>query len=210
MKRIELAGLKFGRYTVVALHTPGFRRGNTMTHPLWSCTCDCGTERVVSGPSLRNGTSKSCGCYASELTKARNFKHGSAFRGKQDRAYTTWGGVKTRCTNSKVPAYAYYGGRGILMCDRWKDSFPYFLEDMGPCPEGYSIERINPNGNYEPGNCKWIPLNEQVHNRRYDSKVVIGSEVVSLYDLPEKLGWLRNKQGHYVLPTSDYSSGVAA
>jgi len=82
------------------------------------------------------------------------------------REYTAWVGMKTRCMNKNVPSYKHYGGRGIIVCDRWADSFESFYLDMGKCPDGYSIERIEVNGSYEPSNCKWIPILEQAKNRR--------------------------------------------
>lgn len=124
----------------------------------WLCECVCGKQLVVAGDSLRLGQ-KSCGC-----VRRRKRTHGLS----NSREYKIWSGIKSRCNSIK---YQAYGGRGINICDRWNESFEHFYADMGDCPSGFSIERIDVNGNYEPGNCVWIDSKLQARNKRNNIKV---------------------------------------
>jgi hypothetical protein len=164
---IDLTGKHFGRWFVLAIHPPRMRygrRGHAVC-VLWLCRCDCGTERVVFGTNLRRGLSTSCGCRSREKTRERNARHGHACRGKVTRAYIRWLSMLQRCCNPNNTAYDYYGGRGISVCERWH-TFDNFLSDMGEPPPGLSIDRIDVNGDYEPGNCRWATASEQVRNQR--------------------------------------------
>lgn len=136
-------------------------RGLSMCH----CKCDCGTVRIVSGASLRRGHSESCGCLARDKTALRSTKHGAAVHTRRTREYRTWLNMRDRCRNENNPGYINYGGRGIIVCSRW-DSFSNFFSDMGRCPPGLTIDRINNDGNYEPSNCHWATSKEQSNNQR--------------------------------------------
>ena len=149
-------GDRFYRLTVIGRSD---RRDGKNT--CWHCRCDCGRETVVSTGQLRRGTSKSCGCLAIELARARK-EHGMA----DTPVYRVWQAMKNRCYNPKQRAYPYYGGRGISVCGRWRESFSSFLSDMGMPPTGMSLDRIDNDGNYEPGNCRWATTLQQRHNRR--------------------------------------------
>jgi hypothetical protein len=164
MKLIDLSGKTFGKYYVIE------RRGsNIRGEPLWLCRCECGSENLVLGRNLRRDHSKGCRSCAST-------KHGHNRPGKgQSPEYAAWAQAKNRCRSPTDPQWKRYGGRGIQMCDRWADSFEMFLLDMGPRPEGrmpsgraiYSIDRIDNNGHYEPGNCRWTTQKVQSNNQRH-------------------------------------------
>lgn len=156
----NLTGQTFGRWTVLS------RAPNQGHLTSWLCKCECGTERTVLRQSLAEGRSKSCGCFNLEAIARRNHKHGHAPAGGETGTYLKWKSMKRRCFDVKAKGYRYYGGRGITVCERWRDSFANFLADMGECPFGRTLDRKDPNGNYEPSNCRWATYAEQTRNRR--------------------------------------------
>lgn len=157
-------GSRFGR--LVVIDDLGLRMVGKSRKRFVRAACDCGS--VVTKPigALRSGNTTSCGCLRKELVAQRNTIHGHTKRVTGwSRSYTSWSNMIQRCTNPKHKDYHYYGGRGISVCKRWR-VFKNFLEDMGNRPPGLSIERINNNSGYRPGNCKWATQYEQVHNAR--------------------------------------------
>lgn len=152
---IDLAGQKFGRLAVLRKADAKSKVG-----ALWLCLCDCGTQATVPTLKLRSGLIKSCGCYRAEM-KA-NLRHGHANKSK---TYRTWKEMRQRCMNQNADQWQWYGGRGISICERWSD-FESFLADMGERPEGTTIDRIGPDGNYEPDNCRWATGKQQALSNR--------------------------------------------
>jgi len=145
----------------------------------WECLCDCGTMKVVFGDSLRQGCTSSCGC----AHHAHLVTHGKT----GTRVYRIWKAMQTRCFNRNTKVWPRYGGRGITVCDRWM-KFENFYADMGDPPAGFSIERVDNNGNYNPSNCKWIPLGEQALNQSRTIKIDVGGEVLTITELSKVVG----------------------
>lgn len=122
--------------------------------------CECGERIIAATSQVRSGTVQSCGC----AVKIRS--HGQCRDGNPTGSYTSWQAMKQRCFNDNHQKYADYGGRGISVCERWRDSFEAFYADMGDRPEGMSLDRVDPDGNYEPSNCRWATQKQQMNNRR--------------------------------------------
>jgi len=148
-RRVDLTGRQFGLWRVIKFDRTGI--GATY----WNCVCECGSERSIAGGELLRGKSQSCGC-------AGNGSHGMS----KAPEYHSWSSMIQRCTNPNHGRWKDYGGRGIAVCERWK-TFENFLADMGPRPLGTSIDRFpDPDGNYEPGNCRWATAKMQRANQR--------------------------------------------
>jgi hypothetical protein len=156
---IDLTGQRFARLTAEAYMGPRQKQ--------WKCRCDCGNETFASGYELKKGKRISCGC----VFRANDPDHPRKTHGmKRSPEYMIWVQMKGRCHNPSNKSWKNYGGRGITMCERWRNDFAAFLHDMGPRPGNghreYSVERLDNNKGYEPDNCTWIPLVEQARNRR--------------------------------------------
>jgi hypothetical protein len=172
----HLTGRRFGRLKV--LEFAGSHRVGTKqsARRFWLCRCDCGERIEIRTDQLTHGIAESCGCLQRELAakigahtgKTVNVTHGQArtWPGRSSE-YSAWQTMKARCSNPKASNYKLYGGRGITVCKRWRDSFEAFFADMGSKPSPrHSIDRKNTNGNYNKRNCRWATAKEQANNRR--------------------------------------------
>jgi hypothetical protein len=173
-------GDHFGRWTVLERsELPRAKRGVR-----WDCVCDCGTRRAVNSCALLRKQPGSCGCRRRELAQARLTKHGLS----RTPEYRAWCNVRDRCENPRSVSYPYYGARGVTVCERWQD-FENFLADMGPRPSSaYSIERDDPFGNYEPGNCSWATIEAQARNKRRILSLVYNGQRLGLKDVTRMTG----------------------
>lgn len=184
----DLTGQSFGRLFVM---------GRNLTIPSgisrWDCYCACGGTTTVVGYSLLSGHTQSCGCIAIEILRMRSTTHGMSHAPE----WQAWAGMKQRCINPADEKYPIYGGRGIRVCDQWFNSFENFYRDMGPRPSSiHSLDRIEVNGHYEPGNCRWATPKEQADNTRSTILVEIGGVVRCFDDWIDFLG-LNRSTIHY-------------
>lgn len=175
----DLTGQRFGRLT--AIRYAGKSAGK---QTLWECRCDCGNTTIVQQQNLKNGHTKSCGCYSVELCTERTKTHGES----STRLYTIWHDMISRCYSEKHHSYCNYGGRGISVCDEWKSDFLNFKK--WAIENGYeknlSIDRIDTNGNYCPGNCRWATNRTQANNTRRNLYYTVNGEKDTLSNICRK------------------------
>lgn len=187
---IDATGKTYGRLTVISKAVDRVSAsGNKRS--MWLCRCECGESCEVGISKLQSGWTKSCGCLQLEIANTPR-THGMRMRGEKTKGYRSWASMRNRCSNPKTKGYHNYGGRGISVCDRWSD-FSNFISDMGePISEDLSIDRINTNGNYEPGNCRWATAYEQANNLRTTRFFSCDGQTLSISQWAEILGTSRD------------------
>jgi hypothetical protein len=179
-KFIDRTGQTYGQLTVLR-----FTRKNERLQAFWMCRCSCGNEKEIFGGNLHSGSARSCGCLK---LAGNNLRHGHSRNGKQSAEYICWVSMRGRVLNPGNDRFEDYGGRGITICKRW-DDFENFLADMGPKPSAaMSIDRIEVNGNYEPGNCQWGTKEEQARNKRNSALITFNDETLCVATWSERLG----------------------
>lgn len=178
----------FGHWTVIGEGEPYQRKSGARRYgPIRTalCRCDCGTTRTIHIHTLKQGNSHHCGCRNGEKNAELHGTHLLS----HSKEYRCWAKLKDRCLNPNDGSYADYGGRGITVCDRWHNSFEAFYEDMGAKPsKRHSIDRIDVNGNYEPGNCRWATPQEQAQNQRTTRFVELAGEKLALKEACRRIG----------------------
>lgn len=185
MIRKDLTNQRFGKLLVIRY----FGKAND-GHSIWLCQCDCGNTTRVATNSLRNGT-KSCGCILTKINKQRNkekcnfYKHGKT----NTRLFTIWHSMKQRCTLPTSEHYKDYGGRGIKVCDEWKDFESFYEWAMAnDYKENLTLDRIDNNGNYEPNNCRWTTRKVQANNTRHNHLITYNGETHTISEWSEIVG----------------------
>jgi len=193
MRRKDLTGKRYGRLIVLGLTERRTKSGNAV----WLCKCDCGTEKEVSTDKLTNGNTRSCGCLARDITRAR--VKGKAFHvthnGSNDRLYGIWRGMIERCENPHVSNYSHYGGEGVKVCEEWRnhyDNFKVFALTHGyeeTAKRGkYTIDRIDVNGDYCPENCRLVDMKQQQNNRGNNHRLTYNGETKTVAQWADLLG----------------------
>jgi len=171
-------GERFGRLLVTGI----YKFGTHTTQKILTCKCDCGKITHVVPSSLHTGATKSCGCLMREFASNLNRTHGMT----HTKSYGIWLRMVRRCCNPNNEDYKYYGGRGITVCNKWRHDFMKFYRDMGECPNGKEIDRINNDLGYSKENCHWVTHKENCRNFRQNRVVTIGDESMSMIEWAEK------------------------
>lgn len=155
----DLTGQRFGKLVA-------FEHFYERPYSKWKLLCDCGEIAIGTSTDILRGNHTRCTKCAKKKRGLVHYKHGHCQNGKSSKTYKAWNSAKRRTTNPKSGNWYLYGGRGIIMCERWLNSFDAFLSDMGECPRGLTLERVDVNGNYEPSNCIWDTPKNQQNNQR--------------------------------------------
>lgn len=179
-KLIDRTGHVYGRLTVLSRYDDGPASNGRRTR--WLCRCECGTEKIAVGHELASGDTNSCGCFRREIVGAGRRTHGKT----RSYTHTSWRAAKDRCFNCHHTKFADYGGRGIIMCEAWATDFAAFLRDMGERPRGMTLDRIDNSKGYEPGNCRWAPIDAQAANRR--SNIEWRGALTTIKSVAEEIG----------------------
>ena len=178
--QVDHSGKRFGLW-VVLTKAPN----RTGRRTAWLCRCECGTEKSVASCHLVSGASTNCGCIRPERARTNKTKPGMSGTNE----YEIWRRMKARCSNKNLDDFRLYGGKGIIVCEAWKNSFDAFIRDMGKRPSiGHSIDRINSGGNYEPKNCRWATPKEQARNTSRNRFHIVKGERMTITEAIERYG----------------------
>ena len=182
-------GQRYGKWTVLRPAATATRGGS------WVCQCECGLLREQLRCVLLAGRSTSCKS-CSQAAKMREcptrLSHGHTRAGRKTPEYVAWKSMRQRCLDPASNSYPNYGGRGVRVCERWLDSFEAFLEDVGRRPgKGYSIDRLDSDGHYEPGNVRWATRTEQARNRRSNHRITAAGVTLTMAEWEARNGWRR-------------------
>ena len=179
-KEKDIAGNRFGRLVAIRKHHSEWDKEKRISRNFWLFRCDCGKEKIIDKYSVLRGKTISCGCFNREKTIEKNTKHG--LFNIEKRLYRCWQDMKNRCYNPSRKKYKIYGGRGITVCDEWKNNFENFFNwaKNNGYMENLTLDRINVNGNYCPENCRWATAKEQANNTRKNRKITINGTTKNL------------------------------
>jgi hypothetical protein len=205
---IDLSGRIFGRLTVIE-----YKGRSKSKKTLWLCHCECGKEKTVVGSNLVSGNTTSCGCIRTEANKTRDYsdqiesrrENATTHGMSRTRTYNAWRAMLDRCSKPKKDYYERYGGRGIIVCERWQSSFENFLTDLGECPPKHELDRKDHDGNYTPENCRWVSHKDQTNNRssnhavEYDGKKLTIAQWSEIAGISQGALWYRLTHGWDVM-----------
>lgn len=197
----DLTGQRFGRLTAISVASRVKRKNSSSSFLLWLCRCDCGKEHIVLTQHLRSGAIRSCGCLSRDTTATRSTTHGHTRNRSNTAEYGVWRAVISRCEAESNINFHDYGGRGIRICNRWRESFQSFYEDMGerPSPK-HEIDRIDNDGSYTCGrcddcvarrataNCRWVTRKQQSRNKRSNRLITFDGKTMPVCEWAETLG----------------------
>lgn len=186
----DISGQRFGSLVAVRVEMRAGRR------PLWHCRCDCGGTATATNGELRAARRTACAtCAARNLhgngsgDASPNYRHGGAIRGAHTKEYRAWSSMIRRCELRSQRSYPLYGGRGITVCAEWRHDFPAFLRDVGEAPtRAHTIDRIDPDGNYEPGNVRWATAKEQAINKRATKRFEHDGASLTIAEWADRIG----------------------
>jgi hypothetical protein len=190
----DLSGQKFNRLAIVEFD---HYKGDHVAY--YRCRCDCGVEKVIKGADVKRGVVKSCGCYNREMTRLRKpgLKHGYAHK---ERLYEVWKNMKRRCYAPNNERFQFYGGKGVIVCDEWKEDYAAFRKwaHKNGYAQGLTIDRIDNDGNYEPSNCRWATAKVQENNMSRNHILTYRGESLTIAEWADRLGVTYSTINHRV------------